>query len=675
MGDYSLIMAKKVQQPVSSGKKVATPPSEISDSGASGVWLSIVIALVVTALCYWPSLKNGLVNWDDDPNILENENLQRVGKTQTPGDVFADIFSIERGAVIGNYNPLPIYTFALEKAATGGNFDEKFIRQVHLDNLLLHLVVVLFAMRVLLALGIGRWGALAAGLLMGIHPMRVESVAWATERKDVLFAAFFFMAMECYIRYVKSETTGRKVIFFTFSMLLAVLSLYSKVQAVTLVVSLLLVDYWLRRPWTIGVFVEKAPLFIASVAMGLVNIHTLTVQGSTNDITGYNILDRACIASWSLSTYLYKLLIPSPMSPMYPYPQVVPWYIYASPVIAGAFLGLIYWAWKMNYRAWVFGLLFFFLNVAPVLQFLGAGQAYLADRFTYVPYFGFFFIAGWGYEYYVKNSSNATVVSIGLGVLLSIFAYITVQQIGIWKNGETLWTHVMKEEYDKKTQKYEVSLPFWNRGQYRRQKGDYDRALSDYDQAILINPKDANLYISRGKTYFELAGNNKIAPDKRQEYLQKALTDYTVAIDKAASIPEKKAEALINRGAAYGMAQLFDQAIADLNLGIQMAPKNKNGYFNRSIAYFSMQKYDLALVDYTSYLELDPYNVDMRYEKGMLERSMGKNDAAIEDLSVAISLNPNHGLAYLERGRAYTAKGNQAAAQTDFQRAAQLGVK
>lgn len=671
-------MAKKVQQPVSFSKKATTPPvAETSGSGASGAWLPIAIALAITALCYWPSLKNGLVNWDDDPNILENVNLQQVGKNQSPSDVFQDIFSIERGAVIGNYNPLPIYTFALEKAATGGNFDEKFIRRVHLDNVLLHLLVVLFAMRVLLGLGIGRWGAFAGGILMGIHPMRVESVAWATERKDVLFAAFFFMAMDAYIQYVKSETSGRKTVFFTLSMLLAVLSLYSKVQAVTLVVSLLLVDYWLRRPLKLGVFLEKAPLFAASVAMGLVNIHTLGKQGSTTDITGYNVFERLCIATWSFSTYLYKLIIPSPMSPMYPYPLPMPWYIYASPVIAAAVFGATYWLWKNNRREWVFGFLFFFLNVAPMLQFVGAGQGYLADRFTYVPYFGFFFLAAWWYDQYQQDAAKAMPVTIGLGVITLLFAYLTVRQIGIWKNGETLWTHVMKYQYDEETKKYKVALPFWNRGQYRRQNGDYDRALSDYTQAININPKDPNLYISRGKTYFELAGNNKIPADKRQDFLQKALGDYTAAIEKAAAANNilKKAEALVNRGAAYGMAGNYTPALADLNEGIPLNPNHKNGYFNRSIVYMSLQQYEAALADYSSYLKLDPYSSDILYEKGMLERSMNKPDEAIADLTRCIQIQPNHGLAYLERGRAYTAKGNQAAAQADLQKAAQLGVK
>ncbi|MFM8485232.1 MAG: hypothetical protein ACKOCH_02765, partial [Bacteroidota bacterium] len=164
------------------------------------------------------------------------------------------------------------------------------------------------------------WGAFLGGLLFGIHPMRVESVAWATERKDVLFAAFFFAALLYYVKWIRQgmrneSRTGTYMLM----IVMALLSSFSKVQAVTLVLSMLVVDYWFRRPINIKALTEKAPFWAISLAFGLINLYTLKQQGSTtDDLTNFNFLDRLCIGAYSLCVYLYKLAIPYPMSPLYP---------------------------------------------------------------------------------------------------------------------------------------------------------------------------------------------------------------------------------------------------------------------------------------------------------------------------------------------------------------------
>jgi tetratricopeptide (TPR) repeat protein len=648
------------------------------NSAPSG-WLQIAIALLVTLVCYWPSVSNEFVNWDDDPNIVENPNVMHAGKNEAFSTTFSNIFSLEKGNVIGNYNPLPILTFAMEKRATDADFKDKvsfakFVRTVHTNNLILHLLVVFFAMRVLMLLGIGPWGALLGGLLMGIHPMRVESVAWATERKDVLFGAFFFASLECYIRYRKALTSSRASLFFILSMVLAVFSLYSKVQAVTLVVSMFVVDYWMRRAWSMRIIVEKIPLLLASLAMGLANIYTLKVQGSTNDdITGFNIIDRACIATWSFSVYLFKLFIPEPMSPLYPYPKPLQWFVYASPVIFLAVAAAVYWLWKNDRRVWVFGFLFFFLNVAPVLQFFGAGQGYLADRFTYVPYFGFFAIAAWLYDKYREDASKSLYLNLGFGVALAAFMFLTVRQVGVWKNGDTLWSHVMKYEFDKAKNKPTSALPYWNRGQYLRKKGEVARALADYTTAVTVDSDNPELYNSRGKTYFDLAASGRREDPKTAENLQKALSDYNKSIELSEKKPKTQSEALINRGAAKGMAGQFEAALEDLNKGVALDPTNKNGYFNRSIVYYNLNNYDQAINDYSEYLKLEPYDANMLYERGMLRRVKSQFDDSKADLDKAIQIKPDFGLAYLERARVQGLSGNKAGAQIDYQRAAQYG--
>ena len=607
------------------------------------------------------------MNWDDDPNITENPNIERVGQGVTWGETVRNIFDVDKGNVIGNYNPLPILTFAVEKSLAGNEISPRLI---HTTNLLLHLGTVWMVMLLLFRMGLGNWGVLAGGLLFGIHPMRVESVAWATERKDVLFAVFFFAALALYDRWVKRENTGQpRTGLYLGMILLALLSGFSKVQAVTLPLSMLALDYWYRRPLNFKLIWEKAPFWVVSLIVGMINLYTLKQQGSTNDdITNFNFLDRLCIGAYSFCVYLYKLLIPYPMSPLYPYPKPLPIWVYLSPILFIAVWYGVWRLWKADKRVWVFGVVFFFFNVMFLLQVLGAGQGYLADRFTYVPYFGFFTIAAWYFQENYNDASKRGMLQGILAALVVVYGVWTVRQIGIWENGATLWSHVIKFEGNTN------SLPFWNRGQYYREQGNFDAAIKDYNQGVIIEPTSGELLNSRGKTYFDMAMSGKYKA-QAPELMANAMKDYSNALSGGRMKDKTRAEVLINRGAAAGANNQFQQAIADITEGLRIDPANKNGYFNRSIAYYTTQQYDKALEDYDAYLKLDPFNANVWYECGMIQRSMNRNDQAIQSLSKAIQLNPRIGVAYLERARAYAQSGNKAASQQDYQRAQQMGVK
>lgn len=665
-------MAKKPVQSPKPVVKPATKPANRTtarnaESGSGKWWTYVFIVLAVTAACYLSTLSHGFVNWDDDPNITENQNLLMVGKGQSWGTTISNIFDLEKGNVIGNYNPLPILTFAIEKSITDGENSPKLI---HFNNLLLHLITTFFVMLLLRQLGFGMWGILLGGLLFGIHPMRVESVAWATERKDVLFGAFFFAALVVYDKWLKKRQEGDSAIgLYAGTVVLALLSGFSKVQAVTLPLSMLCMDYWYRRPMNFRLILEKTPFWLISLAIGLANLHTLRVQGSTDDSEAeFNFLNRLSIGAYSLCVYLYKLVLPWPMSPLYPYPKPLPIYIHLAPL---AFIGLcylLYRAWKSDARIWVFGSLFFFFNVMFLLQVLGAGQGFLADRFTYVPYFGMFAIAAYYVDKMYQSPERKGMAQGILAIVGVVSAVWTYQQVSVWKNGETLWTHVMK--FENKTS----HLPYWNRGQYLRGQGKFDPALKDYTQAITMNPKNPELYNSRGKTYFDMGTSGKYG-NQSTDFVKKAIDDYTNGLSQQGVKPKTRAEILINRGAAFGAVNQFDNALRDLNEGLGIDSTNKNGYFNRSIAFFTLKQYDNALADYQRYLRYDPNNANIWYESGMLLRATNKNNEAINNLTKAIQLNPKFGVAYLERARAYLQSGNRASAQQDYQRASQLGEK
>ena len=365
------------------------------------------------------------------------------------------------------------------------------------------------------------------------------------------------------------------------------------------------------------------------------------------------------------------------MSPLYPYPKPIPLMMRFGPLGMLAAIALFVWLVKRKNRIAVFGTAFFFVNVMFLLQWKGAGQGFLADRFTYVPYFGFFAIAAYYFDQYYQQGNARSALQVALGLLTLTYGIWTVNQIGIWKNGGTLWSHVMK--FEESTN----SLPYLNRGQYYRNKlGNYNAALADYTKALSIEKENAELFNSRGKTYFDMAMSGKFQ-NQENTLIQRALDDYNSGLALPKIKTKTKSEILINRGAAFGSRQQFAEALQSLDAGIALDSTNKNGYFNRSIALYSLsvsskgqeiEYLNKALADYRKYLKFDPNNANVWYESGMIQRTLGKNEEALQALNQAIRLNTNFALAYLERARVQAQMGNKAAAAQDYQHAAQLGV-
>ena len=593
------------------------------------------IAVGITALVFLNSLQNGFVNWDDDVNILENPNLEVFNWTSIKGIFTSD--------VIGNYNPLTILTFAFEKAMFGLN-----PTIFHINNLLLHLLCVFLVYRILNSLGLPVMASLFGALVFGIHPMRVESVVWITERKDVLFGAFFLGALLLYIRYIDGGRKSGKLLLTI--LILFSLSLLSKIQAVTLPLTMIAVDYLRRRPLNFKLILEKWPYFLLSLAAGLLGIYMLSENESLDDTTQYSLVGRLMVGATSYLVYLFKFVVPYKMSPLYPYDAEVPMAFYFSPIGIAA-VGVVIWRWwKQDMRPYVFGMAVFTFNVMFLLQILAAGQGFLADRFTYIPYLGLIFMLAWFLNEKLASPKYASMVKMGAIAWLLIMAFLTVRQNGVWKNGETLWTHVLKYHKDAHT-------PWNNRGRYYRELGMADKALADYNASIALKEK-ASTYNSRGKLFFD------------QGKQKEALADYNRGIE----LDPKLGELYVNRAAVYGSMGNMQQALTDANKGLELDPENANGYLNRSLVYFNLREFPKAEIDYTSYLKLKPNSADIYYERGLVRNAMGKYAAALEDLNLAIRLNAIQGLYYVERAKALDGLGRAAEAGQDRQRAKNMGV-
>jgi tetratricopeptide (TPR) repeat protein len=612
-------------------------------------WWPALIAIVITFLCFSTAINNEFVNWDDDRNFYENPLIQNINK-ENFWDNTKQIFTSD---VIGNYNPLTIWTFALEKIYLG--FEKTHLW--HLNNVLLHLLCVFLVFRISTFLGIGWRGAFFIALLFGIHPLRVESVAWVTERKDVLFGAFYFGALLQYVKYKHDASSVRWVwitIFF-------ILSLFSKIQAVSLPLSLLAVDYYLDQKFSFKAIFNKIPFFLMSLGFGILGILMLKEQGSlatVEDNTDFNFIQRLFVGSYSFVIYLIKLVLPFRMSPLYPYPNYFPWYFYPSMLIAPLTLYVLYKSHMSGKKAIFFGIIFFIVNIIFLLQILGAGQGFIADRFTYIAYFGLFFTAGYYIDKWTSPGSNHSAYAYGLaGIFMLAFAFMTFQQNKVWKNSATLWTHVLK--YYQAT-----TLPYGNRANYYRDKKMFREALTDYNATISMKDNQPQAYNSRARLFFEIA--------KGPDTLLLALNDYT----KAISYDSTDGEFWVNRGATYARLGNIEKAIEDLNKGLKLKPDHAVGYLNRSIMYHNINRTDLALADIESYLKLNPYNADLWFEKGRALRLLNRPQDAISAYSEALKYQSNNtALYYHERARTYADLKMLTEAKNDLQQAINMQYK
>lgn len=605
--------------------------------------IAILVVLLLTFIVFLPSLQNGFVNWDDDKNFYENP---LVVTSTNFGNLIKNTPAIFSTQVIGNYNPLSNWTFALENVIFG--LEKPFYW--HLDNLLLHLFCVFMIFRIALAMGLNLWASVICALLFGIHPMRVESVAWVTERKDVLFGAFFLTALFYYIKGVKVKNPGKHKIII---LALFLLSGLSKIQAVTLPLSMLAVDYFMGRPLEWKRIIEKWYYFSVSVFIGLLGVYFLQEQGSIGSVTNYAVYDRLFIGSYSYIIYFIKLLLPYPLLPLYPYPPSLGIKFYLSIIPALGILGFTYWAYLKEWKALVFGIAFFTFNIMFLLQIVGAGQGFIADRFTYIAYFGFFFAIAYYLQKAYTNKRRGQLINGGIALYLLAFAYITYNQTKIWKDSGTLWTHEL-QYYDN------TRLPWGNRANFYRDSGQRKKALQDYDRAIALDPTKPDPLNSRGKLFFM---SNSV------DTIRMALNDYTAAIN----IDPSFAEYHMNRGATYARLQNYNAALADLIKAGELDPNNPVIYLNRSIVYHSLGQYQMEINDINRYLQLDPNNGNMWANRANCKMLLGQWDTALQDINQAIAINPNIGVYYYYRAQYYYNTGSYPEAQKDVNTARQLG--
>ena len=676
-------MSKKKQPP----HKPAAKAPDTSNTATFHVTDNMVLlgCLALTFAVFANTLSAGFVNWDDHGYLWLNTLIQPISGSS--------IYAMFTGHTCGNYSPLVVLSYSLEHlidpvVQPGASVMENFNPFVyHLDNVLLHLGATTMAFFLFRALGLRGWALALGTVLFGVHPMRSESVAWVTERKDVLYGLFYLAALLTYWKYL-TEKSGRKR-WMLLTILLGTLSYFSKIQAVSLPLSLLCLDYLAGRNLkSLTVWLEKWPFWLLSLAIGLIGIHFLGVAEGLKE-TGYPPTDRFFFATFSLCAYLWKFVVPMGLSAYYPYPTLgaIPILYYATPLVLAG-LGWLVWRSAKHHRDLAFGCLFFLVNIMFVLQFKGAGKAFMADRFTYIPYFGLFFILAKRYGDVtagrIKMTGEKALPLLAIG-FVGLCTVLTFFQNKTWHSSVTLWAnvtakhpndalswnnkglaHLDLKDYDKAYQSYQQALKanpqdfdaLYNMGVTLINLKKYPEAIAMYDRALAVNPNYADAYFSRGQ-----AAHNAGAFDK-------AVADYNKALELGIKNP--KNQILVAIGISYTEAKQYDRAVAAFDEAIREKPE-ADYYFRKGNALAASGQMTAAIAAYDMAIGLDSTMVDAFNNKGNALASLQRFAEAIPVFNLALKINPKGANTMFNLALAKHGLGDRTGACADWQLAADNG--
>jgi tetratricopeptide (TPR) repeat protein len=561
----------------------------------------VLLLTAVVALSFFPCLFHPFVYWDDDAHVFDNALV--ISRD------WAAIPAIFQTVVNKTYIPLSILSFNLEHRLFGLN---PFF--FHLDNILLHILVCLAIYRLIGRMGFGKNTALLTAVLFGVHPMHVESVAWVTARKDVLYSLFYVLAMDRYWIFL----SGGKKRSYVLSLAFAFLSILAKPMALSLPLVLGLLDWYKNKKLTFKSCIPIIP-FAAIVAAVAWMTFVLNRTPMANPP-----LEAALIWIWSLAFYLNKFFFPAELVPLYVTPQPVsllnPSYALAVMTTA-VFAGAVFYFRKNRVvlMASLYFLLsiFFLLRVSDVTKNLG--PSVVADRFMYLPSLGFCLLLA---DALLKKPKLKWLTV----VLVALMIAKSSAQCRVWQDDLTLWNYVINH-------RQESFLAYNSRAVALVKHKEKKAAMADFNKALALNPGYARGHYNRGKLYADFGNQSQ------------ALEDF----DKAIALYPRDNNYYVERGVIHSKRQEFAQAIADFNAALELKPGDAGAYNNRGIAHKKTGNYQAALDDYTRAIGLNPDSAQAYINRANIWEELHRNDEALKDLRQAQALGFRVDLKRIER--------------------------
>jgi protein O-mannosyl-transferase len=498
--------------------------------------LILLAILIITFLVYLRSLNQDFLHGWDDGEYIDRPTVQTLS-SENIGNYFSTFY-------LGMYQPIPVLAFAVNYHFSADN-----PLPYKLFNLLIHLLNVLLVFVFVKKLIGNKYAGLLAALLLAVHPVNVESIAWLSARSTGLFTLFYLLALLAYLRYLQH---GYQFKHLGLTFLVFLLALFSKSMAATLPMVLFVMDAWHRRRFDRTAILEKIPFFALSIVFGLISIRAAASFGHIEVLeAGYNLLDRIFLLSYGVAFYLVKLCFPLNLSAIYAYPEKSAGWL--PPEYYLSFVLLLIIAFGIfrlrKYRRETFlGTAFFILAISMVLPLFWSRLFIVAERYVYLPYIGLFIVAGiWLkalLEDEIKVSSTTRNWILGIAaswiLILSIATFVRTQ---VWSNTRTL----MEDVIDKKRSPSDQAFGWFFLGNVSDREGNIQQAIKDYSRALDHNPKHIQ------------ALNNRGIMKGQTGDLNSSLMDFSTAI----RLKPDYAEAWYNRGIVRYQTGQTEEACKD----------------------------------------------------------------------------------------------------------------
>jgi protein O-mannosyl-transferase len=633
-------------------------------------WGIPILIVVLTVAVFYPALRNKFVNWDDYKNIVDNPHYRGLG--------WANIRWMFMTFHMGHYQPLSWMTLGLDHVFWGMSpFG------YHLTNLILHganAVVFYYVSLRLLSLvdaasstcrthGLPVAAALAA-LFFAVHPLRVESVAWATERRDVLSGFFFLLTLLFYLKAVTvgEADSGRRQ-WMAISLIAYILSLLSKASGIMLPLVLVVLDvYPLRRlgknlkqwlaPESLKIWREKMPFFAFALGAGIVALVAQYQAKAIRPLEQYDITSRIMQFFYSVGFYLWKTLLPFSLSPLYEVPLTPdPWrwsFLLSGVVVVGITVALF-----IRRRVWPAILVIWIIYVLLLLPTSGVAQSgaqLVADRYSYLSCMVWAVVAGGGilrlWQLWLNRGVAPLVFAVAMvfaALVLLGFGVRTWKQTEVWHDSERLWRHALSIDR-------ESSYAHNNLANALADQGRLDEATIEILEVLRINPRDADGYYNLG---------NFLA---RQGKLGEAV----VRFHEALRIDPSHAEAHYDLANALARQGELNAAIVHFRQALFFAPQDARAHYNLAQIFVRQGKLDEAIRHYQLALRIDPAHVKARYYLAVALAGQGDLGGAAKEFREVLRVQPDLAEAHAGLARALSAQGKKDEAVQHYQEALRL---
>jgi protein O-mannosyl-transferase len=609
-----------------------------SANGGLVTGLVSVFLAVIVWIAFGRALGNDFVSYDDLSYVVQNPGVTNGLTLDGIQWAFTHVHAT-------NWHPLTTISHMLDCQLYGlqpwGH---------HLTNILLHATAAILLFLALRKLTGDLWPSLLVAAVFAVHPLRVESVAWVSERKDVLSGVFFMLTLWAYARYARGN--GPRSFWYIMVVVLFALGLMCKPTLVTVPFVLLLLDYWpldrSRRSSSLGheisrsrwawLVAEKVPLFVLSAASCAATL--LAQKQALGASLKPPFGERIGNALVSYVVYLGQMIWPAHLAVLYPYPEGN---LKVSQVILALLLLLIistgFFLWRRKYPFLLTGWLWYLGMLVPMIGIVQVGSQVRADRYTYLPQIGLYLLVAWVAMELFHQWRRSRII-LAVAALLIVAALITRSyfQTSYWQDTETLWKHATIATSNN-------YIATSNLAQTLFQSGRFDEAIAECQKALKIKPDFAAAHNNLGAALVE---NQRGGDGARRQ--NGAVDEAIVHYRRALQIQPDFAQAHRNLGNALLLKRQIDAAIAHYQKALEIDPGYAEAWYNLGNAFLAQNKYGESIADYKAAVGIRPDYFEAHYNLGRVLATIGKNHEALEQFNEALRLNGNYAQAHCALG-------------------------